>query len=374
MKFKFILITILLTTMSLSCFSLTEIDKEISAKEMLGNFKVFFETEDTFQLTSFTMNKSYIYIVDFRHCQIYIYSKVDKKRVKIFGQQGRGPGDLDGISHIDCTDDYLYVTSYDKFSIFDSLGNFIDEFKLKKFYFSIAPFKNKLIGTEQKMLNIIDRRYVFSLFDLKMDKEKQIFQLDIKRPKTKDKNKQVYILFPECRKAAVYKEKIFIACTDEGFKFHVFDMEGKKLYDISKNEKPELITDDIKNLIYNTHKKSMGEDYKTFIRNREFYFPEYYPAFINFFITNDKIFIFKYPDSKLENFSRKNEVLIMDLKGNILSRKLIGMESLYTNLKKFDFFSPTNYCFYDGILYLSLQKEESTLIISLDIETLLNLS
>jgi len=369
---KLLIIFILLSiTKNILCLNSINPEEEVLAKDLLNHLKIYFETDDTFHYSSFAINNSYIYIADIRHCQIFVYSKETKKRITTFGQPGQGPSDLDGIHYLDCTDDFVYVTSATKLSIFDPLGKHITEFRLNTFFFSIVPFKDKFIGTEQKKINRTERCYTFSVFESNMINKKILFNLDIQFPVSNEKGKTIYDYFPDCRKAIVYKDHIYIGCTDEGFNIHVFDTEGKKLYDIKKNEKQEPVTDELKNHILRLDKKAMGDNFKDFFNKREYYFHEYFPSYINFFISNDKIFVFKYPDSHLENFNRKNEVIMMDLKGNILSRKLIHMQSLYSKLIKPDLFPGVEYYFYEGTLYLSIQKEESTCLLSVDVESIL---
>jgi hypothetical protein len=126
------------------------------------------------------------------------------------------------------------------------------------------------------------------------------------------------MLIANCSKFKVFKDNIFIASTERGFYIAVYNNNGKLLYEIRKDYKKRAITVEEKDSILDNLRKSIGEAEWAKRKSMVIYeFPQYSPAFCNFSVKDDKIYILQFPlESQLE-------ILIIDLKGNFLKKKII---------------------------------------------------
>ena len=102
----------------------------------------------------------------------------------------------------------------------------------------------------------------------------------------------------------------------EGFLFIVFDSQGNKLYEIKR----PYIKQKIPELIKETIKKRQKKKNKQAIRKLEIKFYEYFPAFCNFEVADDRIYIFLYPTIDGQR------VLVLDLKGKVIDVNLIPFD------------------------------------------------
>jgi hypothetical protein len=96
---------------------------------------------------------------------------------------------------------------------------------------------------------------------------------------------------------------------------------------------------------------------------REIISPEYMPAFVNFFIDNERIYLFKFPKPGDRGMS---EVLMLDIKGNILSKKMLPLGAMYKHLEE-----KKNISFHHGKLYfLTVDREERSVLSIMDLDAI----
>ena len=177
----------------------------------------------------------------------------------------------------------------------------------------------------------------------------------------KNKGKKVEIYHPHCRKGLLYKDKFFIGCTDRGFHFEVFDKTGRKLYSIDKEYKKVKVTADMKKKEIEIYKKMAGIDmFSHYAKRVQLVFPEYNPAYQNFFIGNDKIYVFHYPKPGTNGWQKLS---LLDLEGNLVSQKWIYMDSLFGKVGMEGYI-----CFSNGKLYFTISGEDYTNIVKFDVD------
>jgi len=278
---KIILLGILIFTITLNVWTsnLKKDSEEISSESISKYVGFVFEIDDVFFKICLAINKSYIYIADLKESKIYIYSRDKHDLKRVFGHHGQGPSDFLNINFFDCTEDRLYVTDYRKLSIFDIEGNLVDEIKLRQFFFTLFPFKEKYLGMYHNFINHSkeNRQITFSLYDKHVNQEKLLFIHDIHIPISKDNNKEIFQQFFPCRKGVVYNDRLYIGCTDLGFYIGVFDYEGNKLYEIYKKDIPPIkVDDEIKNYVLKFYKSVFEDYYTTFIKKKSFIFQNIY--------------------------------------------------------------------------------------------------
>jgi hypothetical protein len=155
------------------------------------------------------------------------------------------------------------------------------------------------------------------LLDANLHKIKNLIEVEYMRDSIQvNPQKTEVLVFRDCTKGVVYKDKFYIGSTNRGFYFVLFDEEGNKLYEINREFQSRPVTKKTKEKII-THIKKLAENWKKYSDTRGFYFPDYYPAYISFAIDSDRIYVFTYPSQDTPGLL---EVIILDLKGGLIKK------------------------------------------------------
>jgi hypothetical protein len=296
-----------------------------SAKYDTGkNIKIIGEITDIFKFPKILMDDSRIYLWDKFLCKVCIYSKNDLQKITEFGKKGAGPAEFNPVIHNVClTNNYIYVSAFPKICCFSKDGKFIKEMKGRTLAGSYLAIGENFIGQKNIYTGPKNKKdkIVFILFDSNLRKMKDIFETEFLRKSTGGENSKIKLLwFSGCRKGVVYKDRFYVGATERGFYFAVFDENGNKLYEIDKKYEHTRISNEFKKTMFNWIDKAQNmEGFRRFVAKREIVFPDYFPAYCNFAVDNERIYVFKYP----QQFSSGAvlEVVVLDLKGNLLEQK-----------------------------------------------------
>lgn len=246
-----------------------------------------------------------IYITD--DYSIFIYSLKDFKLIKKFGRRGEGPGEFKINPKIKILPDSIWIRSgHEKISIYSKKGKLIKDIRVPTHFFLFFPVKNNFVGMHSQFY--MGSNYIFTtkIFDQEYRIKKEIYEFATYGGKSGGKtNYRVFVTFASWE---VYKNKIYMGDTNKGFYMTVFDHNGEKLYEIKKEYKKIPVTEEIKKEWMSQFDGSRASVFKD---RFNYVFPEYFPAYKGFTIANDNIYFFTY---KKKN--NKNEIVIMDLKGN----------------------------------------------------------
>jgi hypothetical protein len=281
--------------------------------------------KDNFKAPTLLMDENQIYVCDRVLRKIAIYKRDNLQKVAEFGRKGQGPGEFIGISNVSLSKEYIYVASYPKLCVFSKGGKLIKEKKGPVEAGGFIPFGKNFIGKSYPGSHPLDDKVKiqYTLFDGNLEKKKDIFLTEIKKYVMHKGGKEIVLWIRDCVDAIVYKERLYIGTTEKGFYFAVFNLDGNILYEIKKDEKKRRITNNEKQNILDGAKKSMGEiRWKAYKSRCEIIFGEYYPAYKAFFINDDKIYVFRFPEDE------KYEIVILDLKGNTLERNFKPVKEL----------------------------------------------
>jgi len=66
--------------------------------------------------------------------------------------------------------------------------------------------------------------------------------------------------------------------------------------------------------------------HETALRKYNILYPDYYPAFASFFVSDGKIHVITYPEK-----DKKHELLVLDLQGNLLNKAYVPYNEDYNN-------------------------------------------
>ncbi len=274
------------------------------------------------------------------HFTIHIYSLKDVKHLKQFGKEGAGPSEFKFRAEMEVFPDKLVVNTLAKQVIFSHDGKFIKEYRITPFIINFLPVGKNFIGSnagkEGQKINLYDE----NLKNPKTIYEGTLGQIVYYHSGTK--GKQDMLLLRDYVYHNVYKDRIYIGDTTKGFFFMVFDSKGNKLYEVSKKYKKIKITKEFKEMMLQRQRESPG--WKKWEKMFNYIFPEYFPAFDNILISDNKMyFITQAPGNE------RNQVIVTDLKGKTLRECLIPSgfyEGFHT------------YCAYRDRLYYIVENED----------------
>jgi len=344
--------------------------KDLSPQEFVTKYlKNVLKTADTFSSPKLAVDDTNFYIYDFKECKINIYSRKNGQKTASFGSKGSGVGQFEYIDAVSPSKDTLFVSSRKKMSAFSLNGNPIKELLSKDPLSVYFPIENGFISERSEYSPTDKNKNVMAyyLLDKELNRIKVILKNEYKQEPTGNNKKDPWLLYRPCRKGIVYDNKLFVGSSDQGFVFQVFDQQGKKLYDIKRDEPKIKFTDEYKNLVFKKIKALVGGDagFKSLQETRDLITPGYIPAYFNFFVDDDKIWAFKFASI---NEPDKIEILILDLKGKLIAscKPPLGELSFLLEEKSMSFI-------YKGKLYILFSTPgKGTIINEVDLFSFLN--
>lgn len=302
---------------------------------------------DVLRPFSLEVNGNDIYIVD--NDVIRLFSLKDYKYVKQISKKGAGPGECPFSPNIRAYPDSLFVNTWGKVLRFSRSGELKEEkklaFPIKYFIYPLVPVGENFVGPESSPgKNTIS----IKIFDKNLNGIKEIsngLPQYIPLPPRPGEKKVDYDVIGDCWNYVAYNKRIYLSDTRKGFHFSVFNSSGKKLYEINNKYEKLGISDNFKeDYMKRLRAHSNWEMYK---KSYNFIFKKYFPAFASFKVINDKIYAYTF-NKKGNNY----EIIVMDLKGNILKRAFPG--PLFPNTERF----MNWYSIYDDKLYYLAENEK----------------
>ena len=282
--------------------------------------------DEVFKVPYILMDEDYICIFDYKLSKFVTYARKNFHKIAEFRRKGEGPGDiLNSInSMVSFYNGYLYISHFPRVTIFSIKGKLKNEIKGPNDAGSFIPLGTNFVGIsfpQNESLLSEKSGITYCLFDSQLKILKHVLTVEFKRFVTRSKSKIRSLWVHDFINSLVYKEKLFIGNTVKGFYFAVFDMDGKQLYEINRKCQKRPITNEFKTFVIDRYRKAVGDqrwnDYKS---RSEIIFPEYFPAYSNFTVADNKIYVFIYPD---DPGKKMQEVYILNLKGELLKIKTI---------------------------------------------------
>jgi hypothetical protein len=266
--------------------------------------------------------------------KVHVYSLKDFKYQVQISSRGEGPGECKIGPIISVGSDYIFLYSMGKGILFSGNGKLISEIKAPSIKTSIMSPVGKnfvcLIHDENKR----NKRYYydFSIYTPTNKQEltfKNIMYYYDYPPRKKRGGKWDYDVIKEYVDYLIYDNKVFIGDSTRGLFVEVFDRNGNKINRIKLDTEKVKVTEEYKNKLSNLIEKDpLWRSYGKSLYN--LVFPLYCPAFYRFSVDNGKIYFLTY---LLKD--EKREVIIADLKGNLLKRTYVpwiedGMRNNYS--------------------------------------------
>ena len=294
----------------------------------LKGTNVVAQLNEVYKAPYILMDEEYICIFDYKLTKFVTYERKDFHKVAEFGRQGEGPGEILNslYSTVSFNDGYLYISHFPKVSIFSIKGKLKNEIKGPPDSGSFVPLGHNFVGIRHSQNDPIlseRSRINYCLYDRRLNMIKDVFTVEFRRFARGGKSKIQSLWVRDFFNFVVYKNRLFIGNTDKGFYFAVFDTEGKQLYEINRQYQKRPVTDEFKNYVINRYREAVGEQrWNEYKARAEIIFPGYFPAYSNFTVADNKIYVFLYPG---DPGKKQQEVYILNLKGELLKIKTIEL-------------------------------------------------
>lgn len=274
-----------------------------------------------------------------------------------FGKEGKGAGEFEYPPRLIPQPGGILANSWVKSSWFSRTGRLLEE----KDYYTLKGFdpglEMRLVPAGDRFVRIIAvhvlNRAFFHLLNAAYEEIAQLYEGPFEwNALSSDPSKlRDYRMLLPYADACASQDRIFIADSGRGFVIEVFDLDGRHLYTIDKNDeiRPVSIDEDYRRRAVAALKASRPEYYEK-APEAAFVFDEHFPAINRIQVSEGRIYVTTYRTKE-----RKHEIVILDPRGKILKRAFLPLRSM-------NFFSksPLGVDLYtiDGGRLLELVREE----------------
>ncbi len=255
----------------------------------------------------------------------YVYSIKDFKRLKHFIKPGEGPSEAKGFLKLKVIPDALTVSATGKIMFFSQDGVFKNEQRAPGGISFIYPLGDKFISVKHNTDG--EKKIQYMSIDI-LDKGLNSVKMLRKGPDhelfTRDGKKKRLKVIHNYLGYEVYKDKIYVADSQNGLSITVFDTGGNQLFEIDKEYKKIKVPQSFKDNYMNRLKKSpMWPRLKNAM---VFVFREYYPAIYSFWVDSERIYVLTRETKEQsgdENLLGERVLMILDLKGNLIKQVFV---------------------------------------------------
>ncbi len=292
--------------------------------------------------TAILADEGQIYIVC--GAAVFIYSAKTFKLVKSFGQKGEGPGEFKVQNNIGLQlsplHENLMITTSNKFFFFSKEGKQEKVVPRPPAIGSLTRFGPGYLGRknfneEGKLAETV------VLYDGNFKKIKEVYRRD----RLKAGDNRIYLFDLERRMVFRTGREHMYILDKNPFSIAVYGKNGGLLRTLEPDYPRVTITANDKKLLYDYY-KLLVKDFQ--VIKRRLVIPARYPAIYDLDEYNGKLRVLTWKVS-----GKKRELLLLDLKGNILSRSFIP----HKDPLRGDGNSP--YCFYKDRLYQLYDNPET---------------
>lgn len=301
------------------------------------------------------IDEEYIYILDSEAYTINAYGKKDFKLKVRFGRKGEGPGEFTIIQGFQVYHDFIYVNSPGKSSYFSKKGELLKEIKNPPHLIPCLPCGENYITNEYAMPdeNNISSPYIekkIVLVGPGFETREVLFQKRMNTSMTynKETGEPTIRLFPDYVGFQIYNDRIYMGYANtEDFTFTIFNADGDILKEIKRPIKKREIPGIIKESIL---KKKHQTIYNQ--RQLKILFYNHYPAFANFYVADDRIYISLFPGKE------RQVIVVLDLNGALIDTLAVSFDPIVFERSSYRFLYKN--LVYGGYRYFLEDNEETS--------------
>lgn len=238
-----------------------------------------------------------------------------------FGRKGEGPGEMQVTlfwtnSVTGLADSYL-VDGMNKVMYFDQGGKFLQELKKPVGVSQMTRVGSNYVGVKLSCIEDDTQFQTVHLYDSAMEPIKEL----ARQVSPAQSVKMTTELPLDSLHFVVYKDRVFIEKSREGFVIAVFDSTGRQVDTIEKDVRKISIGAREKKSILEQFKEDpsvIQAGWENIMRQTRLLYPDHYPAITDLLIADDRLFV-----KTAENVPGRDEFMVMDLKGRTLGRILL---------------------------------------------------
>jgi len=312
---------------------------------------------DLIHPSSIAVDNNQLFIAD--EASISIYSLTDFSHQKKFGRYGQGPGEFQYPPRLNVFPKEFFFENGAKIMRYSRNGDFIGETKLPFSYFGLdyplLPVGDNYVGFPGVINEQMKFAHVGKIYDNKFQMIKQFYEgipLRIPPPPPPPKpggsagiaKKQDFEVIRDCINYAVFEDKIIVADSRKGFFISVFDSQGQLMYEINLDYKELKVPKQFKNAFMARLKER--DNWENLQQRNNYRFRASFPAFIEFQLNKGKIYL-------TTNANKNNlyEIVVLDLKGEIIKRSFSLPSNLYLRALHDNTLASKEYVIFENRIY-----------------------
>ncbi len=275
---------------------------------------------DVFDPGGFAIKGSALFLLEGASISVFNLSDLSVKHR--FGKEGQGPGELEirpWLSNILIVqDNHLVVDSFNKTVVFSLTGDLLWEKRRSEQHTQMSPIGSHFVVRKRVFEQTEKKQYSTILrMDGVTGREMELF-----RQPFAGQHGSVDVI-PDSILFQVYKDRVYVDKSPEGFVIDVFDANGKKVNEIRKEFRPVAVTRQHRQkyermLQEDPNMRMSGQDWERFRSQTRFDFPDYFPAIRDFLIADEKIYVQTY-----HHENGQDKYRILDLEGRDLGCALL---------------------------------------------------
>ncbi|UCH95537.1 MAG: hypothetical protein JSV88_01455 [Candidatus Aminicenantes bacterium] len=284
---------------------------------------------------------------------VFIYSLNPVRLKNKFGRKGEGPGEFTTWPFVRVSRDSILCTTITRCLWFTRSGNLINEKRLDKLFMLMPAGENFIAIGMQTDIQKRTVTKILYLLNPKLGKVKTLYRVLADSPLVLggDTGGEEYKMLYHYFGFLAHKNKIFVADSRKGLFIDVFNTNGEHLYPINHEiEEKVKVSESYKRKAMNVFKIVLPQYYEI-KRKSSFTFYEYFPPMKQFWIDDNKIYVTTYKQK-----DDKNELIILDIKGNILKRLFLPFKSMQ-DWRIMGAVDP--YTVHQGVLYELVENEDT---------------
>jgi hypothetical protein len=329
---------------------------------LLGTLSTLFSQEavlkDIFDPGMITVQDEEMIVVE--GPTVYVFSLPQISLKLSFGQKGQGPGEMTSFPYIYNrsipTPNGYFVDSQEKVLYFSKDGTFIREKKKPIGVSSIMPVGRNFVGSKLIVIEGKTQYQTVVLYDGDFEIIKELAR-DLSPAQSVRATTEIPL---DALNFSVYKNKIYVEQSREGFLIEVYNSAGELTQEIRQDIKRKSIGGGEKKELLDYFKedpsiKAFGFD--NIIQQTKLIYPDYLPAITGLVIADDKLYV-----KTSQKYVEPAEFLMLDLEGKRLGH--IQVEGL-TETPYVAHLNNSNVKYYTisqgKIYYLTFGEEETKL-------------
>ena len=261
---------------------------------------------------------NHFFIYELKSCNIWMCNRLSNEKYnlkKIGNGKGEGPFEFKWINHVKSFKGFIFVNSGDKISYFYRDGSPKEEKKTPYDASTYLPVGNNFVC--KKYYSTVKQRTIsIKALNSNLEVKKNLMETQFQNYYNSTNNKQNFVVIRDFFEYKVEKERIYVGNTQKGFHFSVFDADGNKQYEINRHYEKCLITSKHKQEELDELLRMVGKArYNRALKKYNLLYPEYFPAYSNFSVSDGKIYILTYP-----KINGKQEMLVLNGKGDLIKK------------------------------------------------------